>query len=72
MPARAKRKRSRVAVLTGKREDTLACLRGAVIGGAEKEKDLELPERALSMFMILNFRWFMACMRPYFIHSYWR
>jgi hypothetical protein len=29
------------AVLTGKTEDTLACLRGAVNGGAEKEKNLE-------------------------------
>jgi hypothetical protein len=27
--------------LTGKVEATLACLRGAVNGGAEKEKDLE-------------------------------
>jgi hypothetical protein len=40
MHARAKRKRSRAAVLSGKREHTLACLRGAVNGGAEKEKDL--------------------------------
>jgi hypothetical protein len=39
--ARAKRKRSWAAVLTGKTEDTLACLRGAVNGGAEKEKDPE-------------------------------
>jgi hypothetical protein len=54
MHARAKRKRSRAAVLTGKREDTLACLRGAVNGGAEKEKDLELPEKGLYLFMILN------------------
>jgi hypothetical protein len=38
MHARAKRKRSRAAVLTGKVEATLACLRGAVSGGAEKEK----------------------------------
>jgi len=38
MHARAKRKRSRAAVLTGKIEDTLACLRGDVNGGAEKEK----------------------------------
>jgi hypothetical protein len=41
MHARAKRKRSRAAVLSGKTEYTLACLRGAVSGGAEKEKDLE-------------------------------
>jgi hypothetical protein len=45
MHARAKRKRSRAAVLTGNIEDTLACLRGAVNGGAEKEKDLERPEK---------------------------
>jgi hypothetical protein len=38
MHARAKRKRSRAAVLSGKTEHTLACLRGAVNGGAEKEK----------------------------------
>jgi hypothetical protein len=41
MHARAKRKRSRATVLTGKIEDTRACLRGAVNGGAEQEKDLE-------------------------------
>ena len=38
MHARAKRKRSWAAVLTGKTEGTLACLRGDVNGGAEKEK----------------------------------
>jgi hypothetical protein len=38
MHARAKCKRSRAAVLSGKTEHTLACLRGAVSGGAEKEK----------------------------------
>jgi hypothetical protein len=37
MHARAERKRSRAAVLPGKTEDKLACLRGAVNGGAEKE-----------------------------------
>jgi hypothetical protein len=54
MHAHAKRKRSWAAVLTGKTDDTLACLRGAVNGGAEKEKDLELPEKDLYLFMILN------------------
>jgi hypothetical protein len=54
MHARAKRKRSRAAVVTGKIEDTLACLRGTVNGGAEKEKDLELPEKGLYLFMIFN------------------
>jgi hypothetical protein len=43
MHARAKRKRSRAAVVTGKTDDTLACLRGAVNGGAEKRKDREYP-----------------------------
>jgi hypothetical protein len=38
MHARAKRKRSRAAVVTGKTDDTLACLRGAVNRGAEKTK----------------------------------
>jgi hypothetical protein len=38
MRARAKRKRSWAAALLSKTEDTLACLRGAVSGGAEKEK----------------------------------
>ncbi len=56
MHARAKRKRSRAAVLTGKREDTLACLRGAMSGDAEKEKNLELPEKSFCKLMILNFR----------------
>jgi hypothetical protein len=37
MHARAKRKRSRAAVLKSKTEDNLACLRGPVNGGAEKE-----------------------------------
>jgi hypothetical protein len=40
MHARAaftQRKRSRIAVFTGEKEDILACLRGAVNGGAEKE-----------------------------------
>jgi hypothetical protein len=36
--ARAERKRSWAAILTGKTKDTLACLRGAVNGGAEKRK----------------------------------
>jgi hypothetical protein len=45
MHARAKRKRSRAAVLTGKRDDILACLHGAVNGGAEKEKDREHLEK---------------------------
>jgi hypothetical protein len=54
MYARAKRKRSQAAVLTGKTDDTLACLRGAVNGGAEKEKDLDLPEKGFYLFMILN------------------
>ncbi len=38
MHARANCKRSRVAVLIGNPEDILACLRGAVSGGAEKNK----------------------------------
>jgi hypothetical protein len=38
MHARAKRKRSQAAVLSGKTDDTLACLHGAVNGGAEKRK----------------------------------
>ncbi len=38
MHARAKRKRSRAAGLPGKTGDSLACLRGAVNGGAEKRK----------------------------------
>jgi hypothetical protein len=38
MHARAKRKRLWTAALSGKTEGTLACLRGAVSGGAEKEK----------------------------------
>jgi hypothetical protein len=38
MLARAQRKRSWAAVLTQKIEDTLACLRGAVSGGAEKKQ----------------------------------
>jgi hypothetical protein len=33
---------------------SLTCLRGPVSGGAEKEKDLELPEKGLYLFMILN------------------
>jgi hypothetical protein len=37
MHARAKRKRSWAADLPCKTEDNLACLRGAVNGGAEKE-----------------------------------
>jgi hypothetical protein len=37
MHARAKRKRLRAAVSSGKTEHTLACLHGAVSGGAEKE-----------------------------------
>jgi hypothetical protein len=41
MHARAKRKRSQAVVLSDKTEYTLACLRGAVSGDAEKEKDLE-------------------------------
>jgi hypothetical protein len=36
--------------LTGKTEDTVACLRGPVNRGAEKEKDLELPEKGLQLF----------------------
>ena len=36
MPARAKRKRSWLAVLSGKIDDNLACLCGAVSGGAEE------------------------------------
>jgi hypothetical protein len=38
MHARAKRKRLRAAVSSGKTEHTLACLHGAVSGGAEKEQ----------------------------------
>jgi hypothetical protein len=38
MPARAQRKRSRVAVSTGKTEDILACLHGEANGGAEKKR----------------------------------
>jgi hypothetical protein len=45
MHARAKRKRSRAAVLSGKTEDIRACLRGAVNGGAEKEKGPEPHDR---------------------------
>jgi hypothetical protein len=41
MHARAKRKRPRVATLSCKTKDTLACLRGVVNGDAEKEKDRE-------------------------------
>ena len=37
MHARAERKRSWIAILMGKTEDKLACLRGTVSGGAEKE-----------------------------------
>jgi hypothetical protein len=37
MHARAKRKRSRSTVLASKTEDSLACLRGDVNGGAEKK-----------------------------------
>jgi hypothetical protein len=36
MPARVKRKRSQEVVVTAKTKDTLACLHGAVNGGAEK------------------------------------
>jgi hypothetical protein len=43
MHARAKRKRSRAAVVTGEIDDTLACLRGAVNGGAEKKKEDRVP-----------------------------
>jgi hypothetical protein len=49
MHARAKRKRSRAAVLSGKTEDTLACLHGAVNGVAEKRKDREHPENVLNV-----------------------
>jgi hypothetical protein len=38
MHARAKRKRTWMAALAGKTEDTLSCLRGDVSGGAEKTK----------------------------------
>ena len=38
VPARAKRKRSWLAVLSGKIDDNLACLCGAVSGGAEETK----------------------------------
>jgi hypothetical protein len=37
MHARAQRKRTRTAVWTARTEDTLACLRGAVNGDAEKK-----------------------------------
>jgi hypothetical protein len=37
MPARAKRKRTWMAVSSDKIEDNVACLRGAVNGGAEKK-----------------------------------
>jgi len=36
MPARAKRKRTWLAVSSGKTDDHLACLRGPANGGAEK------------------------------------
>jgi ribosomal protein S20 len=49
MHARAKRKRSRAAVLTGNREDTLACLRGAVNEVQKKEKDRVLHENVLNV-----------------------
>jgi hypothetical protein len=35
--------------LTGKTDDALACLRGAVNGGAEKEKDRVLHENVLDV-----------------------
>ena len=53
--ARAKRKRSWIAILLGKREDTRACLHGAVSSGAEKNKDPALL-RSLFVPVILNFR----------------
>ena len=49
MHARAKRKRSRAAAVTGKTDDTLACLRGPVSGNAEKEKDRVLHEKVLDV-----------------------
>ena len=52
--ARAERKRSWAAVLTGKTEDTLACLRGAVSGGAEKRKGSRTSETR-SGFKVLFF-----------------
>jgi hypothetical protein len=51
--ARAKRKRSRAAVLPSKTEDNVACLHGTVNGGAEKRKDRELPEVLPGLIRIL-------------------
>ena len=47
MPARAKRKRTWMAVSLGNTEDNLACLRGPVNGGAEKREVFELSEIGL-------------------------
>ena len=47
MPARAQRKPQGAAVMSGKIKDNMACLRGAATGGAEIEKNLELPDQGL-------------------------
>ena len=65
MHARAKRKRSGTAVLTGNTEDTLSCLRGAVSGGAEKNKDPELPQKSFGKLKILYYLGqFMSAIHP--------
>jgi len=47
MPARAQRKRTWGSRGQVKTADNMTCLRGAATGGAEKYKDLELPEKDL-------------------------
>jgi hypothetical protein len=55
MPARVKRKRTWMTVLVYKTDDCLSCLRGPVNGGAEKEKNLDLPEKQATHF--IKFIW---------------
>jgi len=51
MPARAKRKRTWMAVSSGKTQDNLACLRGPVNGGAEKMNDDD-PHALIRFFSV--------------------
>jgi len=41
-----------VAILTSTTQDILACLRGDVNGGAEKNKDLERPGMKFKSFTV--------------------
>jgi hypothetical protein len=70
--AQRQRRVLRVTVWRHVMFSSMACLREPVSGGAEKKKRILNFRKGLYMFTILNFRWFMACNRPFFTHSHWR